>query len=75
MDVLRRSDLESSIKCTQTVRRIIDRRASRTLSLHLRVDDLSLNILPSSVSFSIRDLVSEHLPIEALGSIIWYLHQ
>jgi DNA mismatch repair protein MSH6 len=38
-------------------------------------DDPSLNILPSSVSSSIRDLVSEQLPIEVLGSVIWCLRQ
>jgi len=38
-------------------------------------DDLSLNILPSSVPSSIRDLAFEQIPIEALGSMIWYLHQ
>jgi len=38
-------------------------------------DDLSLDVLPSSVPSSIRDLASEQLPIEALGSMIWYLRQ
>lgn len=38
-------------------------------------DDPSLTLLPSSVPSPIRDLASEQLPIEALGSMIWYLRQ
>lgn len=38
-------------------------------------DEASCNILPASVPGPIRDLASEKLPIEALGSMIWYLRQ
>jgi len=37
--------------------------------------EASFNILPASVPGPIRDLASEKLPIEALGSMIWYLQQ
>lgn len=38
-------------------------------------DDPSVSILPTSVPAPIRELAAEKLPVEALGSMIWYLRQ
>lgn len=38
-------------------------------------DDPAASILPASVPTPIRDLASEQLSMEALGSMIWYLRQ
>ena len=38
-------------------------------------DDSTVDILPASVPAPIRDLSSEKLAMEALGSMIWYLRQ
>lgn len=38
-------------------------------------DDTAVDILPASVPSPIRDVASEELPMEALGSMIWYLRQ
>lgn len=38
-------------------------------------DNAAVEVLPASVPAPIRDLSSEKLPMEALGSMIWYLRQ
>lgn len=43
--------------------------------INMDEDDPSFSVLPESVPAPIREMARERLPIEALGSMIWYLRQ